>query len=718
MNLNQKTNKIVKDSNSTEQANMNAKQFEILSGKKLNLNQKTNKIVKDTKNTEQDNMNAKQFEILTGKKLNLNQKTNKIVKDTKNTEQDNMDSKQIKELTEKLTEINDIIVKYNITEGNLIKEKNELEQQFNNLNVNNQNILNMQAFAKKIINKEHNVKTFFKKIIEKNNVNALIHSPTQVGKTAAAKEFIEHCLNENVPVIVSCDNKSDQLNQFYSRISKDLNNENVTLVKMSDSKYENIIEDCLKNNKKIIMFCLDNASQIKKVKERIALAVLLGNIKLKKIAIIHDEGDVITKDCDIENLNDDQSGSHKQWLMLTQYFSQQEIELKRIFVTATPENVVYKYKIEDVIRLRVPNNYIGYDKIQYVQLDDKIRIKKILIEEQNRRILEKENGVVLYCVDRKIEDGQDETFVSVCSYLECVVNTYNGNGITARVNNEKFEARLEKFVELNNKVKKNKKIVYTDDSTNETKNVWNIKGIAIKDFYQICKEVGSGIIVTIGMDLMARGISFVSSEKAIDTIAATTMIYKPGTTMHAVGLCQTIGRITGTARPDLQRRLYASKNIIEDFIKYNENQKQYLKEIVKNDNIVSSEIMKTIELNKKLTRSIDRKKLGLKPMYKSESESESEGEGEIDGVNLKKLNKLLNDNLLVGRMVRYLYDQETSISLEEFKNGIEYEKSDEEFSSNICNGKAIKSKYGKLWFVRDNTVKLNEKIRNYIKTTL
>jgi hypothetical protein len=52
--------------------------------------------------------------------------------------------------------------------------------------------------------------------------------------------------------------------------------------------------------------------------------------------------------------------------------------------------------------------------------------------------------------------------------------------------------------------------------------------------------------------------------------------------MHAVGLCQTIGRITGTARPDLQRRLYASKSVIENFINYNENQKQYLKEIIRN----------------------------------------------------------------------------------------------------------------------------------------
>jgi hypothetical protein len=482
---------------------------------------------------------------------------------------------------------------------------------------------------------------------------------------------------------------------------------------MSDSKSIDIVEDCFKkNNKKIVMFCLDNATQIRKLRRAI-MSVRGLRIKLEKIAIIHDEGDVITKDCNIEDIENDQSESHKEWLILTQYISQEEIELKRIFVTATPENVVYKYKIEDVIRLRVPNNYIGYDKIKYVQLDDKIRIKKILIEEQNRRILEKENGVILYCVDKKIEDGQDETFVSVCSYLECVVNTYNGNGITARVNNEKFEEHLEKFVSLNNKVKKNKKIIYTDESTNETKNVWNIKGLAIKDFYQICKEIGAGIIVTIGMDLMARGISFVSSEKAIDTVAATTMLYKPGTTMHAVGLCQTIGRITGTARPDLQRRLYASKSVIENFINYNENQKQYLKEISRNENVVTNEIMKTIELNKKLTRSIDRKKLGLKPMYKSESETESETESE--GERMKKLiNNWWNADTKTGKILKFVYDSETGVSemeLKEFIKNTGSENSTGMYNHMISNGKEYKLVFER---TSNEITKIKNEAREYI----
>ena len=147
------------------------------------------------------------------------------------------------------------------------------------------------------------------------------------------KNILKHCLNENAPVILSCDNKSDQLNQ-YNRISKELNNENVTLVKMSDSRKKRyIIEDCLRNNKKIIMFCLDNASQIDIVTTAIVSTLVFDKkIKLEKIAIIHDKGHVITKDCDIEKLYGKKSLKAKKWLILSQYFSREEIELKRIIV--------------------------------------------------------------------------------------------------------------------------------------------------------------------------------------------------------------------------------------------------------------------------------------------------------------------------------------------------------------------------------------------------
>jgi hypothetical protein len=205
-----------------------------------------------------------------------------------------MTTEQVKILTEKLTNINRLIEDCNITEGQvydfLIKEKNEIEQQFNTYNVYIRNNSNIKEFAKKIIKKEHNIKKHFKTFIESDSINALIHSPTQVGKTAATKDFIEICLDEKLPVIVSCDNKSDQLEQFYNRISNDFCSDNVTLVKTCNPKFGKIMTDCFKNNKKIVIFCLDNASQIKKVKEQIVLSVTLENIKLKKIVIAHDEG--------------------------------------------------------------------------------------------------------------------------------------------------------------------------------------------------------------------------------------------------------------------------------------------------------------------------------------------------------------------------------------------------------------------------------------------
>ena len=142
--------------------------------KKLNLIQKHNKnTLQQMNTTEQKQMNTtEQKQMNTAeqkqmKKLNLIQKNNIIAMDNINSKQ-NIESKKITELTEKLAELNQIIVKYNITEGNLIKEKNELEQQFNTLNVNNQNNLNMKAFAKKIIEKEHNIRKHFKKSVKHN----------------------------------------------------------------------------------------------------------------------------------------------------------------------------------------------------------------------------------------------------------------------------------------------------------------------------------------------------------------------------------------------------------------------------------------------------------------------------------------------------------------------------------------------------------------------
>jgi hypothetical protein len=50
----------------------------------------------------------------------------------------------------------------------------------------------------------------------------------------------------------------------------------------------------------------------------------------------------------------------------------------------------------------------------------------------------------------------------------------------------------------------------------------------------------------------------------------------------------------------------------------------------------------------------------------------------------------------------------------EFKEGLEYTESDKKFRDNIDGGRSLKAQYGKLWSVRDNTLKLNKNIKEYI----
>ncbi len=231
----------------------------------------------------------------------------------------------------------------------------------------------------------------------------------------------------------------------------------------------------------------------------------------------------------------------------------------------------------------------------------------------------------------------------------------------------------------------------------------------IRDFYQVCKNVNNlSVIVTIGMDLLARGISFVSSERVPDAIAATTLIYKPGVSMHAVGLCQTIGRITGIARPDLKRHLFASDEVIKTYNKYNLNQEMYIRELIKNEGTPSSEFMKTYELEHKIKKNLDRPKLNLKPLYKKEENINNEGK-------MKELiNKWWNSNCNTGKILRFVYESEVGVSEHELK---EYIK--EIGSSNVIemyNELIRKARFYDLIFTRSENkiTKITKKAQDFI----
>lgn len=95
------------------------------------------------------------------------------------------------------------------------EQRVNLSKMMSNMNVNNRNMDKTEKFAEKIIKKENEKKDVFVQFLESKSVNGVIYAPTQVGKSAATRAFIETCFTYNTPVIVSTDNKTDQQEQLY-----------------------------------------------------------------------------------------------------------------------------------------------------------------------------------------------------------------------------------------------------------------------------------------------------------------------------------------------------------------------------------------------------------------------------------------------------------------------------------------------------------------------
>ena len=563
--------------------------------------------------------------------------------------------------------------------------------------------------AREILTEEHIHLVEYREFLSSEVRSSLITAPTQVGKTNAICEFMKVAIGMEIPVILSCDNKTNQLDQICSRVTTYFDR-SVSVIKVSNKMSDQILENVQAGNQFIIV-CLDNFSQISKVKN-VLNNILTFDLDINKIAIIHDEGDVVTKHANIETIEDSQSKSHQEWLSMIEYFESANIDLKRIFVSATPENVVYKYGIEKIISLIAPNDYIGYQNINYKSIKDTITTKEdidILTHEQDNHYGSGTSGVILYCTDRKIMEGQDITLRTVCQSksITCTVSTYNGNGITARFEYpDAFESSLKKFIILKKNAKESK-ITYIRQDTLYAAGLFVIQKMSIAEFYKLCKDTGNTVVITIGMDLMARGISFVSSkDDKNNTLAATSMIYRPGNTMHAVGLCQAIGRITGTARPDLPRTLYATQAVIENYTNFNKNQQQYLKTLRENKGVVSKEIMGQIELNNKLTRPLDRPVLKLNPKYKKETTGNTD--------EMKRLvNLWWNADTIIGKILKFVYEKE-QVSEKELKDFIGTIGDSRTWYTDLHTG----NKHYINIFQRDNNrfTRINENTREYIQT--
>ena len=400
--------------------------------------------------------------------------------------------------------------------------------------------------------------------------------------------------------------------------------------------------------------------------------------------------------------------------------------MTRIFVTATPENVVYKYSIRHVISLEIPLEYQGFEAIRYEPLR-KENIPAILRRDiaEKRRIAE--NGIILYNIERvregrgkKKELGQDIALANVIEHCPDVVcSVYNGNGITVYLPPEYrsfFEVQLKQY----NLHKKSQLLKYTVIETDEhIDHLFQVKNISIGWFYQFCKNIDIDIVITIGCDLMNRGISFCSIKKETNVLAATTMIYAPNPQRHGVGLVQTIGRICGTSRPDLPRVLYAPEPIIQKYKAMCENQKHYIPNLQsglnRDKHMDSEKFFQGFPLPNRYPGLTDRPNVGLTVQFEKSKEASTD-DGCIDGVELSQLRKLCNGRYIVSKMLRYLMDQNEPINIQELKNGIESRSTDKAFIGQIKNGCGPGAQFGMLWNSKNNhqEILMNPNIRKYI----
>ena len=517
----------------------------------------------------------------------------------------------------------------------------------------------------------------FSNFINSNHKNGLIWAPTQVGKSEAINKFIETCFRCDAPVIVSTDNKIDQCEQLYNRVSRMQCGDDTNILRVSDRKFADDLQKIiLTGSKRFVVFCMNNACQINKLIATFRMIVggnraMVGAFRsITRMSLVHDEADMITKDSNVDEKQGNQAASHAAWIDFIDMFEDRmtHITLKRMFVSATPENCCMLYNIasDAVFALAIPSTYTGYKDIHYVAMNDALDIYNTLVTEVNRIKECETHEVILYCVERNIDMGHNAVLQRLHDTLDCTINTYNGRGLTVMFKTEQMASDFELI--LVSKYAENKKSIdpkFKSVKYTRTDLMYVIPELPICDFYTLCRAIGERCVVTIGRDLIARGISYVGRDRK-QPLTATTMIYKPGQSMHAVGIVQTVGRITGTAMPCLKRRLYAPSDVITTYKAFNANQEKYIAEIEKSvETIAVKNIIDGLEFCK-LRRKIDRAKLKLKMNmtheYTSDSEDDSESESEeeesegedYDPEMVELVNNIWKSNTFAGKLVEYL----------------------------------------------------------------
>ena len=511
-----------------------------------------------------------------------------------------------------------------------------------------------KEFTLRVLNSENEKEIETITNIKYKHDNVILHAPTQVGKTNSVIEILNICIDQKIPALISTDNKNDQLDQIYSRVDDRMYGV-ANLLRVLDPNFKKNICNYIENGElNFIIFCLDKSSQLEKLIDTFQTIMCTDRLKVKfleyvkKFVILQDEADVSIRDChNYINNEIDQPESHKCWIRLFDLFKNTicNIELKRFFITATPESCCLLYNVESafVCQLPIPEDYRGYDHMEFVEIEKDKMVGRYVIDEYNRIVREESNEVILVCINNKkiehekfFEKTRKHIYTGIC-------NIYNGDGIKSFIPDE--------YVEKFESVLRDNKVPYKISEKNIY--LFKISKVPIRNFYKYCQLAGSHCVITIGKLLISRGISYVADMKE-KPLTATVMIFLPGETMTQVAANQIAGRITGIAQPDLKRRLYTTKEIIKNYKAYNINQKKYMEHFKNNANEkLTKNLILEIPLVKS-SRAIDKKgKMSLNKSVIFENIDDVPGV-KIDGVDIRKLQGWLreDDQTVMGKIVK------------------------------------------------------------------
>jgi hypothetical protein len=301
----------------------------------------------------------------------------------------------------------------------------------------------------------------------------------------------------------------------------------------------------------------------------------------------HDEADMLNKSDNVMDLaNGKVPLSHRSWVGLMDILEKSCIPTNRFWISATPENCSSISRITGIDIMVLPDNtnYRPVSGFTSWSPDDENAEDALSGEiERIREIgVEFAGEVILYCVDRKNEE-QDEMAREISAKYNCVTCSYNMKSM----------------------------LLYFDGSV-VTRVIGSKDDIAtVLDKTRVLCISENAPMVVVGYNLLSRGVSFVANGHNPPT--ATVMFYSGGVSSHVVGLAQRFGRITGTSRPEITRRMvYCLPGVYSDYSGYIANQKLVWDALVSEENReldICSILMKCGDAVK-INRPLDRPTLG------------------------------------------------------------------------------------------------------------